>query len=56
MNKTECKCPFPKDETKITKNLWKEGESKYNWNRAGTLKDYSYNCEECGNERHFMPV
>ena len=46
----------PKDETKITKNLWKEGESKYKWNRAGTLKDYSYNCEECGKEQHFMPV
>ena len=56
MDKTDCKCPLPKDKTKITENLWKEGESKYKWNRAGTLKDYSYSCEECGKEQHFMPL
>ena len=56
MDMTECKCPLPKDKTKITENLWKVGESKYKWNVPGSLKDYSYNCEECGKEQHFMPL
>ena len=56
MDMTECKCPLPKDKTKITENLWKLGESKYKWNVPGSLKDYSYNCEACGKEQHFMPL
>jgi hypothetical protein len=40
----------------IRKNVWKEGESKYPWNKAGTLKDYEFTCHVCGEVVHFLPA
>lgn len=51
----ECKHPFPKDKSRIRTNFWKEGESKYKWNKAGEIKDYEYTCE-CGHIQEFSPL
>lgn len=58
MCKLKSYCPQPKDKTKIKKAVWKKGEdgTQYKWNKVGEIKDYYFNCEECGNEQHFLPM